>query len=107
MERKLSPGSYLLVLFSVLLISFHTFGCISKEDPSHTAIREWVKKEYGLSAKVELSGKLQVSMPEIQTFRGGIIIGKERKEGVFFYNQETKSVYFTQGLGIPEIKGDS
>jgi hypothetical protein len=106
MERKLRPINYLLILLSLLLVSFHGFACISKENPSHTAIREWVKKEYGLSAKVELSGELQVSMPEIQTFRGGIIIGKERKEGIFFYNQETKSVYFTQGLGIPEIKED-
>jgi hypothetical protein len=106
MERKLTPRSYFLLLFLVFLFSFHAFGCISKEDPSHTAIKEWVKKEYGLSAKVELSGELQISMPEIQTFRGGIIIDKERKEGIFFYNQETKSVYFTQGLGIPENKGD-
>lgn len=102
MERRISPVSTILVWCSLLLFSFSWFGCMTKEDPSYIAIREWVKKEHGLSAKVELTGELQVSMPEIQTFRGAIILNKERKEGIFFYNQETKSVYFTEGLGIPE-----
>lgn len=105
MERRINPVSTILVYCSILLVSLSSFGCITKEDPSRTAIKEWVKKEYGLSAKVELTGELQVSMPEIQTFRGGIILNKERKEGIFFYNQETKSVYFTEGLGIPETGG--
>jgi hypothetical protein len=106
MERRISSNLTLLVFCSLLFFSFCFMGCMTKEDPSHTAIREWVKKEYGPAATVELTGELEVSMPEIKTFRGGITLKQERKEGIFFYNQESKSVYFTEGLGIPKTEGE-
>jgi hypothetical protein len=84
MERRISSNLTLLVFCSLLFFSFCFMGCMTKEDPSHTAIREWVKKEYGPAATVELTGELEVSMPEIKTFRGGDHPQTRKKRRYFF-----------------------
>ena len=106
MEARIKSSFTWLVCCSILLFSFSFVACMSKEDPSHTAIREWVRKEYGPTAKLELTGELEVSLPQIKSFRGGITLNQERKEGIFFYNEENNSVYFTEGLGIPKTEGE-
>jgi hypothetical protein len=98
MEKKLG---LILIILALLSFSMTALACAPKEDTSHAAIKQWVIKEYGPSAKAEISGELHTSLPEVTTYRGGIILPNERKEGMFFYNSETGLVYFLSGMDIP------
>ncbi len=92
--------------YGFLFLMLALLGCQPKEEPTMTIIRSWVHQEYGSEAILEISGELNVNMPGIEGYRGGIIMKDIRKEGIFFFHQSDESVHFMEGLEIPwENKG--
>jgi hypothetical protein len=91
-------GTKKVITFLLLFLICFAFAACSanktKTDDSY--INDWVKKAYGVNAKAGITATMDSSLKDRTIYRGYIVNGTQRLEGLFFFNPLNKTVTFTE-----------
>lgn len=85
--------SLILLLCVALLLPF---GCSQRVSTDEYYIKEWVRKTFGSDAEVTITAQLQSSFADVNLYRGVILKGDKKIDGIFYFNTKDKTVNFSE-----------
>jgi len=91
MGKRKTVVVFLLIILCILCITCKTNKVKTDED----YITEWVKKTYGSASTVSITSTVDSSLSDRIVYRGYIVSGDKKLEGIFFYNPTNHEAAFT------------
>jgi hypothetical protein len=103
-QRYQSNKIVLFFTYFLLISMLFVSGCSKKNQGKNNQmiLDNWVKKEvlangapkYPMDAKVSISAPLNVTIPDVEAYRGTITSKEKQWDGIFFINNKNQSVEF-------------
>ena len=92
MGKRKTAVIFLLIFICILCITCTSNKIKTDED----YITDWVKRTYGSASTVSITSTVDSSLSDRIVYRGYIVNGDKKLEGIFFYNETNHEVAFTE-----------
>jgi len=92
MGKRKTALIFLLTIICLVCITCATKQVKTNED----YVADWVKNTYGSSSSVSITSTVDSSLSDRIIYRGYIINGDKKLDGLFFFNPTNHAVTFTE-----------